>query len=298
MIRCALIIGVPLALLLFAGGIYAARAQNQPAKPAPAPEIDLRQKPAYWREPRLEVAVAAPQVKSVPRKKQAPEVLRRLPFDPSERQLGVYTTVHPVNQVIVPARKMLEAIHQRSGLTVLLRGDWMREPLAFPRAETQSAREWMDGLAEAFFGARWMQVGEAWVLARMPTEATWTAMPSVARAAKIRELTQSLFRSITAEQWKLLVKSERVELHKFERPQQQPVFERLRLEYFDPVRDPAGAPGAAAIAGREVFLRLQGSGRKAQLVLLAPGAVGEMQMAEPFFDRRTGDLAWGVPPPR
>lgn len=278
-------------ILLLSGASKLASAQVQVGQANEG--VDLTRKPPYWREARLDVPVEVPAVK-----RKMSGILRRLPNAPSERVMGVYTTVHLVNQVIIPIRTMINAIHDKSGTAVLIRGDWMRGSIAVPERSVLQAREWMDRLEEAFAGAQWTKVGATWVLARTPTEASLTALSGPERKARARELTRILVNAITAEQWKGLAAAERIELPKFQRAQIQPVFDRLRLEYYDPERHVATAPSADAVIGRRVYLRLEGRGRQAQLVILAPGATQEFRVAERFFDPQSGDLAWGVPPPR
>jgi hypothetical protein len=283
---------VALRSMILVAVALASRCSLPPALGDDAPaNPDLSRKPAYWRDPRFEAEV------SLPQKKQERETLMRPPTDRTERGLGFYRAVRLVRQAVVPVRTLTQAIQEKTGVQVLLRGDWMRDPLVLPAQGSSPAREWMDDLVAAF-GGQWMKVGEAWVLARRPTEAEWTALSKQQRDGLLDENVRALFGTLTEAKWQAIAQAERLELFRFERPQQQAVFSYLRLQYYDPALDRLAAPGPEAIMAREVYLKLEGVGKQASLVIVAPGAVRPYRAAFPFYDAQTGQLRWGVPPPR
>jgi len=271
----------------------AAAAPDSPPKTLPAKEPA---QPAYWRDPRLEKEVRFPEEKRGSRRKPR---LGRIEPEFTEGPLRV--DARPGRLVegrVLAGSTLVRMLQEQTGVPLLLRGDWMREPFAVPLA-AGPARELMDDLARVF-NASWFQQGEIWVLARSQTEARWTAMPREERATQITANMRTLFTSFTPEQWDKLARTERAPLYAFPPPQGRPVMESIRLYYYNPELDAESVPTRPATRGEGLFLRLAGAGKTAALVLEAPGPAGPRGFTATFsfYDRETGQLLWGVPPPR
>jgi len=256
---------------------------------------EAQPKPAYWKDPRLEREVS---FKDRPASR---ETLAAPDPDPQLREAGgAYRVVRLVQGRILSGEELVKAIEKATGVRVMLQADWLREHVALPE-QGGPARELMDGLA-ATFGGKWLQVKNTWVLARSLEEARLTLLSEEERAVLHRQSTSALLGSISPEQWAKMTQKTGLDLRQFAPAQRSLILTKLRLYYYEPFRNFGYAPGPQALSGQGVFLRLTGSGREAQVGLVAPVApgrdpMGPFEVGIPFYTP-SGELQYGVPPPQ
>lgn len=284
-----LIASITLALPYRAGSAPAAPGEKKDSAVVRLPAS----KPLYWADPRLERAVSFPG-------ESAKDVLTQRDPDPEiPSNIPAFRVVRLVQGRVVSGEELMEAFRKATGVSIMLQADWLREYVAAPQ-KGSPARELMDALA-ASFGGKWLKQGETWILARSLEEARLTLLSPDDRGRSIRENTAQLFRSFTPEQWQKMMQREGLSFGELAPPQQTAVALRLRLYYYDPTDADGYAPGPQALGGQGVGFHLSGSGKRASVLLTAPitpGKVGPFDVLIPFYDEQTGELRFGVPPPR
>jgi len=262
----------------------------------PSPDTQKAEpKPPYWKDPRLEREVS---FKDRPASR---ETLAAPDPDPQLREAGgAYRVVRLVQGRILSGEELVKAIQKETGVRVMLQADWLREHVALPE-QGGPARELMDGLAAAF-GGKWLQVKGTWILNRSLEEARLTLLTEDERGQAIRQSTGALLRSFTAEQWRGMAQKHGIGFNELTPAQRALILTELRLYYYEPFPNFGYAPGPQALSGQGVRLRLTGSGRDAQVGLIAPVApgrdpMGPFEVGIPFY-APSGELQYAVPPPQ
>jgi hypothetical protein len=300
------------------GALPGVQAAGVPGRPAPRPAVlaagqdeeknpnvvRVREsKPLYWNEKRLAVKVAFP--KEGPRRHAVTQRLLERdehPLqDPEDARNAPLRPVRAIHAQLIEAEDLTGQIRKKTGVELLIQGSFAVEHLVVPYGLEIDVRELMDTLAGAF-NARWYQVRQAWVLAGSPAEAQLVGLTREERVRRSLETSRALFASITPEQWARLARGVPVPLQEFTPAQRQLVLTYLQIMYYNP--QSRSVPLPEALQGTDVSLRVLGAGKGADLFILGPRSPSsdppgaQPLVGFPFYHPETGELLWGVPPPR
>lgn len=280
-------------MYIFASVSRAAPASEAISPPGKQTPLDLSKKPAYWRDNRLLAEIHFPEAKSA--RPGDAVFLRRDPKLPPNDPTAAYQTVRMVGGRVLQLSEALTVAGIATGASIRAQGDWERDTIAVPRA-AGPAREWMDALAQAYRGT-WQRIAETWILSRTPAEARYTLLTEPERRQEDRRALTTLFMGMRPALWQRLVNGESLKYGDLELAQQSALIEVMRLYYYDASLELA--PGPAALFGYPITLQYCNQGKGASVSLSAPGADGfPYSIDVPFYHPATGELLWGVLPPK
>jgi hypothetical protein len=245
-------------------------------------------RPAFWDDARYrrEVRLQSP----------------RAPRDqPPLRVLAGPTDVTPgepartVGVSVQWAQDVTDACAAAVGVPITIQALWGRRRVLLPDAAGE-ARQVMEGLRSAF-GGRWWKTGGTWVLARTLEEVRLTLLTADERLREKRAAYAQAFRSLRRVDWARLLEGEPVPLREVSPGAQANLRRATVISAFRRIDDPFErelAPDEQTLAG-EMTVRFSGSGQTASLAVRGPGWSGTLI---PFYHPTSGQLMWGVPPPR
>jgi hypothetical protein len=272
---------------------FLAAAAEADAPPRPA-TTGKDEKPPYWGEPRLaqEIQFAAAPADdpfAVPDLRLITEFRAARPVD--------LPAVYPVGIRVLTGKEVVDRITKITGVRVMLQGNWLAAHVALPRF-AGPARELMDDLAHAFPLSRWLLEGTTWILAQGQHEAQLTLLSDEERHAQVMQIWRMLFTTMSVVQWNQLGDTGRLELAQLTVPQRRAVGDMIRLDYYDQSGDWTSTPRPEALEGKNVHLEFSGQGKSAELDIVAPAIVPIGYRPGCLFYKPSGELTFGILPPR
>jgi hypothetical protein len=245
-------------------------------------------RPAFWSDARFRSEVTLKQPR-VPR--DAPPLTLigagegRIPGEP----------VRGVGVAAVWVQDVAEACTRAAGTPVRVQALWARRHVVAPAAPGE-CREVMEGLRAAL-GGRWWKSGAVWILADTLEEVRLTLLSREQRLLEKRRAYTALFAALLERDWRLLSGDRSVPLQALSTAAQRAAMLGVRLGAFADESDASAREHRfteRALSG-DLTLQLRGSGPTASLDINERGGTS---ISVPFFHPVSGELLYGVPPPR
>jgi len=193
------------------------------------------------------------------------------------------------------AQDVTHACTEAVGAPVTAQSLWGRQRVLLPDTGGEARQVMLD--LQGSFGGRWWKTGQAWVLARTLEEVRLTLLTDDERLREKRAAYTQAFQSLQRADWARLLDGKPVPMRELSPRAQAGLRRATVISAFRRIDDPFErelAPDERTLAG-EMTVRFSGSGQSASLAVRGPGWSGS---STPFYHPTSGQLMWGVPPPR